>query len=116
MKTLRISRSLQGGVATEEAHGESLLYQQEVRWNLCDKWYSDRRHRIEPVSVGGRPEENDVKVCEPEWTDDNPKPGSVAYLDKQAEEAGGKESGRIMVDIWISNGMQMCLSEAVRHN
>lgn len=77
----------------------------KVPWNLFDKWYRDTRHRIEPVSIKGRPEDEDKP--EQEWTDDNPKPGSVAYLDQHPEEAQKKESVRIMVDIRMSNGMQI---------
>ena len=77
----------------------------KVPWNLFDKWYRDTRHRIEPVSIEGRPEEEGKP--EQEWTDDHPKPGSVAYLDQHPEEAQKKESVRIMVDIRMSNGMQI---------
>lgn len=76
-----------------------------VPWNLFDKWYRDTRHRIAPVTVEGRPSEG----AEPKegWTDDNPKPGSVAWLDMHPEEKARKESVRIMVDIRMSNGMQV---------
>lgn len=77
----------------------------KVPWNLFDKWYRDTRHRIEPVSIEGRPEDNEKP--EPEWTDDNPKPGSVAYLDQHPEEVRKKQSVRIMVDIRMSTGMQI---------
>lgn len=40
---------------------------------------------------------------EPEWTEDNPKLGSVAYLALHPEEAGRKDTARITVDIRISN-------------
>ena len=72
------------------------------------------------MNVTGRPDASAPKVSEPEWIDENPKLGSVAYLDKKAEEAvrqaeaaAGKEAVRIMVEIRISNGMQMWLSGTV---
>lgn len=79
----------------------------KVPWNLFDKWYRDTRHRIAPVTISGRPEENDAKDCEPERTEEKPKASSVSYPDKQSEEKEGKEPVRIMVDIRISNGMQI---------
>ena len=52
---------------------------------------------------------DDAKLSEreAEWTEDNPKPGSVAYLDQHREEAGQKDTVSIMVDIRMSNGMQI---------
>ena len=52
---------------------------------------------------------------EAEWTEDNPKPGSVAYLDQHREEAGQKDTVSIMVDIRMSNGMQIRHRNLSRH-
>ncbi len=76
-----------------------------VPWNLFDKWYRDTRHRIAPVTVEGSPSEE--AGSKEEWTDDNPKPGSVAWLDMHPEEKTRKDGVRIMVDIRMSNGMQV---------
>ena len=76
-----------------------------VPWNLFDKWYRDTRHHIEPVTIEGRPK--DEEKSESQWTEDNPKSGSVAYLDQHPEKARKKQSVRIMVDIRMSTGMQI---------
>lgn len=76
-----------------------------VPWNLFDKWYRDTRHRISPVTVEGRPSEG--PTSEQQCQDDNPRPGSAAWLDMHPEEAKKKENVRIMVDIRMTNGMQV---------
>ena len=94
----------------------------KVPYNLFDKWYRDTRHKVVKVKVEGMPTAgpasgpslmksimDDAKLSEreAEWTEDNPKPGSVAYLDQHREEAGQKDTVSIMVDIRMSNGMQI---------
>ena len=94
----------------------------KVPYNLFDKWYRDTRHKVVKVKVDGMPTAgpasgpslmksimDDAKLSEreAEWTEDNPKPGSVAYLDQHREEAGQKDTVSIMVDIRMSNGMQI---------
>ena len=109
--------------------GESIQHfcdRNKVPYNLFDKWYRDTRHKVVKVKVDGMPvtgPDSDPSIMgsimdeikpqakpaerEPEWTEDNPKPGSVAYLDLHPEESGQKETVRIMVDIRMSNGMQI---------
>ena len=117
--------------------GESIQHfcdRNKVPYNLFDKWYRDTRHKVVKVKVDGMPTTgpdtgqsimgsimDEIKPQakpderEPEWTEDNPKPGSVAYLDQHPEEAQKKESVRIMVDIRMSNGMQIRQRNLSRH-
>ena len=78
-----------------------------VPWNLFDKWHRDTHHRIVPVQVTGRPETEVAADRTTERTDENPKPGSVAWEDSQMEKPEGKREVRIMVDIRMTNGMQV---------
>ena len=109
--------------------GESIQHfceRHKVPYNLFDKWYRDTRHKVVKVKVDGMPTagpasgpslmESIMDEIEPhanpserkaEWSEDNPKPGSVAYLDQHREEAGQKDTVSIMVDIRMSNGMQI---------
>ena len=109
--------------------GESIQHfcdRHKVPYNLFDKWYRDTRHKVVKVKVDGMPTAgpasgpslmesimDEIKPHakpserEEEWTEDNPKPGSVAYLDQHREEAGQKDTVSIMVDIRMSNGMQI---------
>ena len=117
--------------------GESIQHfcdRNNVPYNLFNKWYRDTRHKVVKVKVDGmpmpgpdsgqsimgsimdeiKPQANPAER-EPEWTEDNPKPGSVAYLDQHPDEAQKKESVRIMVDIRMSNGMQIRQRNLSRH-
>lgn len=78
---------------------QSWCMKNKVSWNLFNKWYRDTRHRIVPVDVEGHPEEDaltDKAISELEAQDcdapDNPET---------------KEPVRIMIDIRMSNGMQI---------
>lgn len=78
---------------------QSWCMKNKVSWNLFNKWYRDTRHRIVPVDVEGHPEEDaltDKALSELEAQDcdapDNPET---------------KEPVRIMIDIRMSNGMQV---------
>lgn len=113
--------------------GESIQHfcdRHKVPYNLFDKWYRDTRHKVVKVKVEGMPTAgpasgpslmksimDDAKLSEreAEWTEDNPKPGSVAYLDQHREEAGQKDTVSIMVDIRMSNGMQIRHRNLSRH-
>ena len=66
----------------------------KVPFNLFDKWYRDTRHRIVPVTVDGRPS--------PEAEDTKP---SVAVQPTPAADT--RKGLRIMVDIKMSNGLQI---------
>ena len=114
--------------------GESIQHfcdRHKVPYNLFDKWYRDTRHKVVKVKVDSMPTAgpasgpslmesimDEIKPHakpserEEEWTEDNPKPESVAYLDQYREEAGQKDTVSIdtvsiMVDIRMSNGMQI---------
>lgn len=117
--------------------GESIQHfcdRHKVPYNLFDKWYRDTRHKVVKVKVDGMPTAgpasgpslmesimDEIKPHakpserEEEWTEDNPKPGSVAYLDQHREEAGQKDTVSIMVDIRMSNGMQIRHRNLSRH-
>ena len=78
---------------------QSWCMKNKVSWNLFNKWYRDTRHRIVPVDVEGHPGEDaltDKAISELEAQDcdapDNPET---------------KEPVRIMIDIRMSNGMQI---------
>lgn len=78
---------------------QSWCMKNKVSWNLFNKWYRDTRHRIVPVDVEGHPEDDaltDKAISELEAQDcdapDNPET---------------KEPVRIMIDIRMSNGMQI---------
>ena len=90
--------------------GESIQHfcdRPKVPYNLFDKWYRDTRHKVVKVKVDSMPTAgpasgpslmesimDEIKPHakpserEEEWTEDNPKPESVAYLDQYREEAG----------------------------
>ena len=109
--------------------GESIQHfcdRPKVPYNLFDKWYRDTRHKVVKVKVDSMPTAgpasgpslmesimDEIKPHakpserEEEWTEDNPKPEAVAYLDQHREEAGQKDTVSIMVDIRMSNGMQI---------
>lgn len=78
---------------------QSWCMKNKVSWNLFDKWYRDTRHRIVPVDVEGRPD----------------KPGSgedefnmqEAPLPVTAAPASAAGPLRIMIDIRMTNGMQI---------
>ena len=71
---------------------------QKMPWNLFNKWYKDTRHRIVPVEVEGRPEDK----CYP--TDDRPEPDAKEEF---VLTPAGSDPVRIMVDIRMTNGMQI---------
>lgn len=70
----------------------------KVSWNLFNKWYRDTRHRIVPVAVTGKPEDHDSNGIEDQ------SEGADDYQGHRLEEVN---SVRIMVDIRMSNGMQI---------
>lgn len=78
---------------------QSWCMKNKVSWNLFNKWYRDTRHRIVPVDVEGHPEEDalpDKAISELEAQDcDAPN------------NPGTKEPVRIMIDIRMTNGMQI---------
>ena len=78
---------------------QSWCMRNKVSWNLFNKWYRDTRHRIVPVDVEGHPaeEENLGKDMEaPECADTD-----------SGHSASSREEIRIMVDIRMTNGMQI---------
>lgn len=117
--------------------GESIQHfcdRNKVPYNLFDKWYRDTRHKVVKVKVDGKPTtdtdsgsslmgsimdgikpQGKPAERDPEWTEANPKPGSVAYIDQHPEEGGQKDTVRIMVDIRMSNGMQIRQRNLSRH-
>lgn len=70
----------------------------KVSWNLFNRWYRDTRHRIVPVEVTGKPEGNDTNGSEVQSEE------SEDYKGHRLEDVN---SLRIMVDIRMSNGMQI---------
>ena len=117
--------------------GESIQHfcdRNKVPYKLFDKWYRDTRHKVVKVKVDGMPTTGidsgqsimgsimdeikpQVKPTErePEWTEDNPRPGSIANLDLHRKEARQKDTVRIMVDIRMSNRMQIQQRNLSRH-
>ena len=117
--------------------GESIQHfcdRNKVPYNLFDKWYRDTRHKVVKVKVDGMPvtgPDSDPSIMgsimdeikpqakpvgrEQEWTEENPKAGSVAYLDQHPEEAEKKGYVRIMIDIRMSNGMQIRQKNLIHH-
>ena len=78
---------------------KSWCIKNKVPWNLFNKWYLDTRHRIVPVDVEGRPMEEEILKRDSE-TLESTSPCSEP-------ETSSKEPVRIMVDIRMTNGMQI---------
>lgn len=75
---------------------QSWCMKNKVSWNLFNKWYRDTRHRIVPVDVEGHPAEEETirKDMEASGCADTYPAPSVGEV-------------RIMVDIRMTNGMQV---------
>lgn len=73
----------------------------KVSWNLFNKWYRDTRHRIQEVTVTGRPKEAS-KQERPQETS-QPQAQQVPLGNVPSET----DSTRIMVDIKMSNGLHV---------
>ena len=78
---------------------QSWCMKNKVSWNLFNKWYRDTRHRIMPVDVEGHPAEADIL----EKDFEEPISENADKVSKNAE----KEPVRVMVDIRMTNGMQI---------
>lgn len=68
-----------------------------VQWNLFNKWYRDTRHKIVPVEVTGKPEEE---------TEDVPPINGTSEKESGNESSEFQET-RIMVDIRMTNGLHV---------
>lgn len=79
---------------------QSWCLKNKVSWNLFNKWYRDTRHRIVPVDVNGKPTDNDDDTYF--QTEDI---GIEKTIPVQAPV--NNETIRIMVDIRMTNGMQI---------
>ena len=78
---------------------QSWCIKNKVSWNLFNKWYRDTRHRIVPVDVEGHPAEEETVIGdleEPGVTDEDSASGITS-----------REQIRIMIDIRLTNGMQI---------
>lgn len=78
---------------------QSWCMKNKVSWNLFNKWYRDTRHRIVPVNLAGHPEEDTItETAIREFEEQNcDTPNSPET----------KETIRIMIDIRMTNGMQI---------
>lgn len=66
----------------------------KVPFNLFDKWYTDTRHRLVPVQVEGKPENEDTQP-------------PVRTEKEQPITTAPNERLRIMVDLRMTNGMHI---------
>lgn len=73
----------------------------EVSWNLFNKWYRDTRHRIQEVTVTGRP----TVTSEVETSHEGTTPTSQPS--RQDAVLSESDTTRIMVDIKMSNGLHV---------
>ncbi len=74
----------------------------KVSWTLFNKWYRVTRHRIEEVTVTGRPEAHPDQVPPREVCAPSPKE-SVTFSSATASSG----ATRISVDIRMSNGLHV---------
>lgn len=72
----------------------------KVPFNLFDKWYRDTRHRIVPVSVEGKPDDQREEGAPA-------SPRGDLVRDKTENPPAGTNSLRIMIDIRMTNGMHI---------
>ena len=79
---------------------QSWYLKQRVSWNLFNKWYRDTRHRFVPVGVEGKPGAEEDEVSETISI-------TRAEPSQPAAPAETEEKVRIMVDIRMTNGMQI---------
>lgn len=79
----------------------------KVPWNLFDKWYRDTHHRIVPVQVMGREETENFPNQSNVECEKNAKQASATYPDSYAEKPDTNKPIRIMVDIRMTNGIQL---------
>lgn len=78
---------------------QSWCMKNKVSWNLFNKWYRDTRHRIVAVDVEGRPMEEEILKKDSE---------TLESTSLRAEpETSSNDPVRIMIDIRMSNGMQI---------
>ena len=78
---------------------QSWCMKNKVSWNLFNKWYRDTRHRIVPVDVEGHPEEEAItEKAIREFEGHNCDTPDIPAT---------KEEVRIMIDIRMTNGMQI---------
>ena len=113
--------------------GESIQHfcdRHKVPYNLFDKWYRDTRHKVVKVKVDGMPTAgpasgpslmesiiDEIKLHakpserEAEWTEDNPKPGSVAYLDQHRGFGNTGLSGNEGFENQIINWLKNCICQ-----
>lgn len=98
-------------------HGISIqkfCQQQNVPYNLFEKWYRDTRHRIVPIKIDGREESDSVAKASPA-----PAPSQVSAATQPSMENSHAQSSakkektevsadlRFMVDIHVTNGLHL---------
>lgn len=82
---------------------QSWCIRNNVSWNLFNKWYRDTRHRIVPVEVSGKPEdEHDSEETEADKVESTGTPASKSHMADQPQHPV-----RIMIDIRMTNGMRI---------
>lgn len=79
----------------------------KVPWNLFNKWYHDTHHRIVPVQITGKSESEDISEQPNEEIGENPKSLSATCTDSYTEAFDDIRAVRIMVDIRMTNGIQL---------
>lgn len=101
--------------------GESIQHfcdRMKVPYNLFDKWYRDTRHSVVPVTIDGRPDENDEKssimdsIIEDAIHTESLRPAqTVNQKNKEvtsAEESEETKAGPlIMIDLRTTDGFQI---------
>lgn len=101
--------------------GESIQHfcdRMKVPYNLFDKWYRDTRHSVVPVTIDGRPDENDEKssimdsiIEDAIHTESLRTAQTVNQKNKEvtsAEESEETKAGPlIMIDLRTTDGFQI---------
>lgn len=101
--------------------GESLQHfcdRMKVPYNLFDKWYRDTRHSVVPVTIDGRPDENDEKssimdsiIEDAIHTESLRSVQNVDHKNKEVlpveESEGAKTGPLIMIDLRTTDGFQI---------
>lgn len=78
-----------------------------VPWNLFEKWFRDTHHRIVPVQVKGYPEKDVETDKTKKFSEENTEQGPMALVNSHTGKSNEKGEVRIMVDIRMTNGMQI---------
>lgn len=101
--------------------GESLQHfcdRMKVPYNLFDKWYRNTRHSVVPVTIDGRPDENDEKssimdsIIEDAIHTESLRPAqTVNQKNKEVTSAEESEETKarplIMIDLRTTDGFQI---------